>query len=144
MSCCFHLLSQSLVHQASELPDWLFKVIVFINFLNLYDEFLCEVMPWCRFCCGFAGARFFTCRTHCHFTAKGNQKGASSDISLIQQVVRFHTSTEHTALSDKTLTRVFKSLELCHNRRNSIVTQIACNYRKSIRCTVFLEQCFSL
>lgn len=68
---------------------------------------------WCRFCCDFDGARFFTCRIHCHFTAKGNQKGASSDIFLIQQVVKFHTSTEHTVLSDETLTRVFKPLEQC-------------------------------
>lgn len=28
-------------------------------------------------------------------------------------MVKFHTSTEHTALSNKTLTRVFKSLEQC-------------------------------
>lgn len=70
-------------------------------------------MPWCRFCCDFDGARFFTCKIHCHFTAEGNQKGASGDISLIQQVIKFHSSTDRAALSDKTLTRVFKSLELC-------------------------------
>lgn len=31
----------------------------------------------------------------------------------MQQVVKFHSSAEHAVLSDKTLTRVFKSLEQC-------------------------------
>lgn len=46
-------------------------------------------------------------------SAKGNQKGVSSDIFLIQQVVKFHTSAEHAALPNKTVTRIFKSLEQC-------------------------------
>lgn len=55
-------------------------------------NFQYEVVPQRRFCCDFDGVRFFTCRILGHFKTKGNLKLFSSDIFLVSQEVKFHTS----------------------------------------------------